>query len=313
MLKNETYGIWSVAVFAHNEAKRITKALDSIVRASEGRRVEITVLANGCKDRTSDVVREFAKKMSLENIHVVDISIGDKANAWNIYIQDIAKSQKHKTISMHVFIDGDVVIEPGSLAALDAALANNPEVNAVGAFPVSGRDKVAWKNRMESGGMLAGNLYALSVDFVAKLQARRIRIPLGFIGEDWLVTLYASSNLQPLIMYVDQHRRVIFAPDAGFAFRSLCVWRASDIRIYLRRLWRYALRSVQLEMLIHQLQYQNPETLPDDVKTIHMSYPLPSRLKWIGYLHLSLLRILVIQWIRICRSRSASVVPQNHR
>ena len=51
---------WSVAVFAHNEARHIAATLQSIAMASAGVAVDVVVLANGCSDRTVQIVRERA-------------------------------------------------------------------------------------------------------------------------------------------------------------------------------------------------------------------------------------------------------------
>jgi len=46
---------WSVAVFTYNEAQLIRATLDSIEAAVAGYPIDITVLANGCKDATGNL------------------------------------------------------------------------------------------------------------------------------------------------------------------------------------------------------------------------------------------------------------------
>jgi glycosyltransferase involved in cell wall biosynthesis len=46
---------WSVAVFAYNEAQLIRDTLESIEAAVAGHPIEITILANGCKDATGNL------------------------------------------------------------------------------------------------------------------------------------------------------------------------------------------------------------------------------------------------------------------
>ena len=50
---------WSIAVFAHNEAQLIRATLENIETAASSHLVEITVLANGCKDATVNIVRDY--------------------------------------------------------------------------------------------------------------------------------------------------------------------------------------------------------------------------------------------------------------
>lgn len=290
---------WSIAVFAHNEADRIAATLRSIVNAAQGVPVDVVVLANGCRDRTAEIVRELA--LASDHLRVVEIALGDKANAWNIHVHQIPATQATDLVTMHVFVDGDVLIEPGSFAALAAAFDQVPNANAVGALPTTGRDREAWSRRMIANGTLAGGLYALRGDFIERIRLRKIRIPQGLIGEDWLVSLLASSDLKPVALGVASDTRVVFTPHAGFSFRSLSPWRPSDYITYLRRLWRYSLRGVQYEMAFGWLWHRPPEALPPDIEQLYLLALPPSRLKWVGVT--SFLRFLAIQKVRRARSK----------
>lgn len=294
---------WSVAVFAHNEAATIAATLGSILTAGEGSvAIEVVVLANGCADRTALIVRELA--VSAPNLHVVEIALGDKANAWNHYVHEVSASLPFSAAQMHVFVDGDVHLAPGALPALAAALAQEPSANAAGGLPVSGRDRVAWRARMIANGMLAGGLYALRASFVDRIRRREIRIPQGLIGEDWLVSFLAKSDLKLLPPDASPAAPVVFALDAGFSFRSLSPLRIADGKTYLRRLWRYALRGVQFDMLYPLLVNQPPEALPADVDQLYRLVPAPSRLKWVGTQ--SALRLLAVYSVRRRRARRSA-------
>jgi len=48
-------------VLAHNEEKKIAECLDSIYAANPGHRFEIFVMANGCTDRTEDIVANMPR------------------------------------------------------------------------------------------------------------------------------------------------------------------------------------------------------------------------------------------------------------
>lgn len=296
---------WSVALFAHNEASRIELALRSLVESADGHPLDITVLANGCTDRTAAIARDFARNCDAAHINVVEISTGDKSNAWNVYVHEVTSRQVPGTVTMHVFADGDIRVEKGALAALAAALASTPTPNAAGAMPTTGRDREAWRHRMVSRGTLAGGLYALHADFVARIRQRGIRLPGGLIGEDTLVSILAGQDLRTITDRAGQRALVVFAPDAGFAFRSLRPWRPGDQKIYLRRLWRYALRSVQFEMLFDALDWQPPETMPAHIEQLYRFGRLPSRLKWVG--RTSPLRTLAVMKIRRFQRRQQQV------
>jgi glycosyltransferase involved in cell wall biosynthesis len=293
---------WAVAVFAHNEEANIAANLASIQVAVPDVAIQVVVLANGCSDHTVDVVRELA--VSRDDLRLVEISLADKANAWNHYVHEVSASPPFSLAEMHVFVDGDIQLVPGSLIALAASLDEMPAINAAGGLPANGRDREAWRQRMMANGTLAGGLYALPGEFVERMRQRRIRIPQGLIGEDWLVSLFAKSDLRPLADNAWSISRIAFPVAAGFAFRSLGPWCRKDWVIYLRRLWRYALRGVQFEMLFTWLLHQPPEALPATVELMYRQALPPSRMKWIGFS--SPLRFLAIQRIRSLRSEKLS-------
>jgi glycosyltransferase involved in cell wall biosynthesis len=75
---------WPVMVLAHNEERHIKACLDSIVQSESGRRFDIFVMANGCTDGTQGIVQDYAKQFP--EVKLVTIALGDKCNAWNVFI-----------------------------------------------------------------------------------------------------------------------------------------------------------------------------------------------------------------------------------
>ncbi|MGR9054181.1 MAG: glycosyltransferase family A protein [Gammaproteobacteria bacterium] len=297
--------IISIAVFAHNEGPRLADNIKSLLAAGEGSLFEIVILANGCRDRTLNVAQDFACRFS--NIRVEEIQRADKANAWNYYVHDIAAGHPYKDALIHVFVDGDVTVNRASFESFSDFLRQYPSANAVGALPTAGRDRNAWRRRMMSSGTLAGGLYALTGNFLERIRERNIRIPLGLIGEDWLVSFLAKSDLQPFSPTPPGARRIVFASNAGFSFHSLSFRRPGDYIAYLKRLWRYALRGVQFEMLMAWLLRRYPEDLPESVEEIYLLGTPPSRLKWVGFG--SLLRLLAVQKVRNIRTVLLRRIP----
>ena len=55
-------GAWPVMVLAHNEERHIEACLDSIFNADPDRRFEVYVMANGCTDRTEQVVQDYLQR-----------------------------------------------------------------------------------------------------------------------------------------------------------------------------------------------------------------------------------------------------------
>jgi len=91
-------------VLAHNEERYIKACLDSIFTADPACSFEVFVMANGCSDRTEEIVREYARRRP--EVKLVSLALGDKCNAWNVFI--------HETIpadcpgrEVYFFMDGD--------------------------------------------------------------------------------------------------------------------------------------------------------------------------------------------------------------
>ena len=294
---------WAIAVFAHNEAKNIQAALKSIVTAAGDHEVSVYVLANGCTDTTIDEVR--ACETFLTNLWLVEIQIADKANAWNTFVHSLFSDEQARGLETWFFMDGDVTLTPGSMSLLVSSLDETSDAEAAGGMPGSGRDMDSWRQRMVANGMLAGNFYALRGSFVQQLRQHEIRMPLGLIGEDFLVSWLVANDTwrdkRP-----EHTARSVFNAHAEFSFRSLSPLRPSDYRTYLRRRWRYAFRGIQHQMLIILLMVEGVSSMPAHVNELYLRAPLPSRLQWSGITQtiLHLLAVLRIRSFRAAAGRS---------
>ncbi len=291
---------WAIAVFAHNAAKTIQHALDSIDLTTEGKDIAIYVLANGCNDSTVDKVRNSAA--TIDNLWLVETRVADKANAWNLFVHDILPEQRVEQLETFFFMDGDVTLVQNTLPLLASALDEVRSAEAAGAMPASGRDKKAWRQRMPVSGMLAGACYALRTGFVQLVREQKVRMPTGLIGEDFLVSWLVANNAWRSVLPDDNGARCVFHSDAEFAFRSLSPWRLSDYRTYMHRKWRYTLRGIQHQMLVLLLLSKGLRAMPRDVKELYCNGPLPSRLVWCGLD--TPLRTIAVQWIRTQGNRN---------
>ena len=246
-----------VAVFAHNEARTILACLESLQTAAE-QAPACYVLANACTDRTEEIVREY--RDTHPNVHLVSIALGDKANAWNVFVHETAPPGHDG----YFFIDGDVRATRGALDAMHDTLAQHPHANGAAALPQSGRDVAAFQRDMLKNNGVAGNLYGLRGSFVARIQAQQIRMPVGTIGEDALIGAMLKWDLSGDTRW--DNGRVAVAKDAGFEFDSMSPWRIREWRKYFRRRVRYSLRGYQNKMLGRAIQQVGIAR----VKTINM-------------------------------------------
>jgi glycosyltransferase involved in cell wall biosynthesis len=99
----------SVVIAAHNEEAVIGRCLDAIL----GDGLDITVVANGCTDRTAEVARQRP------GVRVLDLPAAGKPGALNA-------GDAVAVGFPRVYLDADVVLSPGAIPALAAALDDGP-------------------------------------------------------------------------------------------------------------------------------------------------------------------------------------------
>ena len=252
--------VWSVCIFAHNEARLLPRCLDALNRAAAGGDYVVHVLENGSTDETARVARALAAADGRIAVH--ELAYGDKSNAWNEYVHRVCGQA-----DMHVFIDGDVQPAAGALAALAAAFEALPDLYAAAALPATGRSRKSWASRLFMNNYLSGNLYALRGSVVDLIRARSIRLPVGAVGEDGIITYLMLTDLAggP----DDSHReRIAVADGAYFEFDSLQP-NARDLRLYRRRLRRYSRRHFQREILYTLLKEGGVAAMPETIDEIY--------------------------------------------
>ncbi|WP_052389727.1 glycosyltransferase family 2 protein [Belnapia moabensis] len=264
----------SVAVFAYNEEERVVAALDRLDACGTGVELRIHVLINGCTDGTERVVRAWRPRHA--TVMPVVIARGDKANAWNHYVHDVAPIDA----AIHVFTDGDMLVSPGSVAAFLRQFEAEPHANGCAGLPMSGRSREAFRAKLVNNREMAGNLYALRGSFVAEVRRRGIRLPFGIFGEDGLVAALVKFNLD--MRGREDDLRITAAHEAGFAYPSLSPWRPSNWRVYRNRKMRYAVRRQQALMLYGLLKSDGTGMMPAHVVDLYRRCGARMRFSWNG-------------------------------
>ncbi len=269
--------VWPVMVLAHNEERHIKACLDSIFAADPGCSFEVYVMANACSDRTEDIVREYARRRA--EVHLVSIVMGDKCNAWNVFI--------HETVPAHCpgrevyfFMDGDARAVPGSFSVMARALQANPYAHAASAVPASGRNVARDREEMLREHGLVANLYSLRGSFVERLRAQSVRIPLKLEGDDGLIGALIKFDLTPDRQGFDD-QRIVPCADAAFEFEPMSPARPADWKLYWKRAVRYGRRRYEFQLLRPLLTAQGISALPVDITEL---YPQATSLglKWAG-------------------------------
>jgi len=252
-------------VLAHNEERHIAACLDSIYDAEPGRAFDVFVMANGCTDRTEEIVSEYGKRRS--GVHLVSIKLGDKCNAWNVFIHDTVPTQTPGR-EIYFFMDGDARVVPGSFSAMARALEADPRAHAASAVPMSGRSGEADRQELLEKRGLVANLYSLRGNFVERLRELGVRIPLNLEGDDGLIGALIKWDLDPKNNQFDDSR-IVPCADAGFKFESMSPMKLADWRGYWKRAVRYGRRRFEFQLLGRNLKARGLAGLPRDITEIY--------------------------------------------
>jgi glycosyltransferase involved in cell wall biosynthesis len=237
----------AIIVLAHNEERRIASCLASLPLDEAG--VAVHVAINGTTDRTAEIARSFAE------VTVHDWPEGGKSRSWNRIMLD-TPGLAGETF---VFVDGDAVILPGSVAALVQALRINPAANAAAGLPGNGRKAAAYRAETIASHGMFGDLYALSGDFVRRLRASGVRLPIDLIGDDSLIGALAKTNLSNEDDWQDA--RIVPCLDAEFLCEPTGFGPAS-LRNQYRRMINYSVRHFQNRIISAIMRGPGPVGLP---------------------------------------------------
>lgn len=289
-------------VLAHNEERHIAACLDSIFAADPERSFEVFVMANGCADRTEEIVLMYRRRHA--QVHLVSIVLGDKCNAWNVFIHDTVPAHCSDR-DIYFFMDGDARAVRGSFSAMARALAENPRAHAAAAVPASGRNAVRDRNRMMKEHELVANLYALRGHFVKRLQQVGVRLPLKLEGDDGLLGALIKWDLAPDQQGFDA-QRIVPCPQAGFEFESMSPLRLAAWSSYWKRALRYGRRGYEFQLLGRILKSRGIAGLPSDITELYGEAE-SLQLRWQGLYTLT--NLLALRGMR----RVARSLPEEAR
>jgi len=265
--------IWNIAVLAHNEESNIIACLDSLKAGVGDHPYRVFVLANGCTDKTEELVSRYAT--TKPNVTLVSIKKGDKCNAWNEYIHNV-----NTQADIHFFMDGDVEACPQALEEMATTMFEHPKVNAVTALPATGRSAESQIAEAKEEHGLAGNLYALRDSFVTRLKTLAVQLPTGIVGDDSLLGALIMWDLDPSQAWDKNYIALCYK--AGFTFESMSPLSVNDWKVQWKRMIRYSRRRFETIMLRDILLTLGVGGLPKDNISLYQSKQALCTVNWRG-------------------------------
>ena len=229
-------------MFAHNEEKHIANSISSVLDSADINLNKIYVIANGCSDDTSSETMKLQLAVSNDKISLIELELGDKCNAWNHYIHDVADSSL-----VHFFVDADVRFIPGTFGKLSQCLANTKCANAAAGLPFSGRNQQQYLDMVKQGRCLFGNCYALKREFIEKIRQKSFYLPIGLGWIDSAITKIVNRDLEDIPN--PKEGRIVHDVESGYRFDSLSIFSKADRQLYISRIVRYRLGKHQEKYL----------------------------------------------------------------
>lgn len=246
---------YSIVTFAYNEEKTIGGTIASILANCDHRLSKVTVVANGCTDGTVNVAKTSLSNSEID-FSVIEISLGDKCNAWNEYVY-----HHRPKADAHFFVDSDVTFTKDAFPLLFDKLLKSPGKNAVAGLPLTGRNIKQYVELTTLYSCLYGGLYGLTDDFLERVAEIGACLPIGLSWIDAQITKMVNDDLND--KKDDYQHRVTFVEGVGYEFESLKPWRINDVRLYINRICRYKTGQLQ-EPYLDALPYSKwPRTMEE--------------------------------------------------
>lgn len=226
-------------MFAYNEAGNITKSITSIFNNSDDNLAQFHVIANGCTDNTVDVAKRCKQDLGFDKLVLSDLEIGDKCNAWNHYMHDLAPE-----VDTHFFVDADVKFSANCFAQMHEKLISTPsETVAIAGMPLSGRNIAFYRSLIIERACFFGNLYGLKHSFVQRVREEDFYLPVGLNWIDSFLTKAVNTDLA--FFNYNLPDRTTYQEGVGYYFDSLSPFKKDDIKLYINRIARYELGKLQ--------------------------------------------------------------------
>jgi len=230
---------YNIVMFAYNEQDNIEASITSIFNNVNAQLNCFYLIANGCSDDTVAIANRVKEKLGFSRLNVVEIELGDKCNAWNTYLHELADD-----VDVHFFTDADVQFSSHCFEQMAEKLVNTGDSTVVIAgMPLTGRNIDFYRSLVIERACFFGNLYGMKHAFVERIRETPFRLPVGLNWIDSFLTKAANTDLKFTDFNLPD--RTTWIEGVGYDFEKLSVFKRSDIKLYINRIARYELGKIQ--------------------------------------------------------------------
>ena len=258
-------GVWNTAVvvFAYRETFKLLVETLEAARLATDESTVIDVLVNG-NSALAETLADWAVGHASDwtRLRIWSIEYGDKANAWNQYLQKLWHGE-----SQVFFIDGYVTIRRDAVRLLGRTLVNNPNTWGGCGIPSGSQSANALAAQMLDGGGFHGNFCCIKGTAIAKIKRRNILLPIGLYRTDSLVGALLAFGLDPTENKWDASKLIV-APLVTWDTPPKYWWKYADVKAAFKRKFRQAkgdLENAAVKNFLVQRK-ENPESLPRTVQ-----------------------------------------------
>lgn len=235
-----TQASYNIVMFAYNEANNLANSVTAVANNCDENLNKFYLVANGCTDNTVDVAEGLKQQLNFDKMEVINIELGDKCNAWNHYVHDVADEDT----LCHFFVDADVVFSQQCFPLLLEQIAQaNDSCHIIAGMPLSGRNLEFYQSLVTERFCFFGNLYGMHQRYLKLVREKKFKLPIGLNWIDSFLTKAANTDIQFIPRNLPD--RVIHLDGVGFHFDSLSPFKWDDIKLYKNRIARYELGKIQ--------------------------------------------------------------------
>ena len=209
---------YNINILAHNEEQSICECINSVLAQNliHGEEITVTVIANGCTDRTEERVTTVADRD--KRVRIFAIKEGGKVNALRTFINsDCYKNEQcHETVAF--FMDADVTLnEPDTLQRMARQIIADDNLYAVSACCIP---ESVYNNKLDfvsclfraqakmheklKPNILRGMLYCIRTDVL-----NRVTFPPNLLSDDVCLEIcldgHFKTDYQSKITYTLHH------------------------------------------------------------------------------------------------------------